>query len=87
GEWVKAPLLDGIDGPGTAPFLSAPDRKGNQWQFAVAWATPHDLSAGIVARAKGLNAHLLTELGVVDNTDIYRIMYYTLFGEWLGEAR
>ncbi|MCL0049428.1 alkaline phosphatase [Dehalococcoidia bacterium] len=87
GEWVKAPLLDGIDGPGTAPFLSAPDRKGNQWQFAVAWATPHDLSAGIVARAKGLNANLVTELGVVDNTDIYRIMYYTLFGEWLGEAR
>ncbi|MCL0063546.1 alkaline phosphatase [Peptococcaceae bacterium] len=85
GEWVKAPLLDGIDGPGTAPFLSAPDRKGNQWQFAVAWATPHDLSAGIVARAKGLNANLVTELGVVDNTDIYRIMYYTLFGEWLGE--
>ncbi|MCL0094546.1 alkaline phosphatase [Dehalococcoidales bacterium] len=87
GEWVKAPLLDGIDGPGTAPFLSAPDRKGNRWQFAVAWATPHDLSAGIVARAKGLNANLVTELGVVDNTDIYRIMYYTLFGEWLGEAR
>ncbi|MCL0060599.1 alkaline phosphatase [Dehalococcoidia bacterium] len=85
GEWVKAPLLDGIDGPGTAPFLSAPDRKGNRWQFAVAWATPHDLSAGIVARAKGLNANLVTELGIVDNTDIYRIMYYTLFGEWLGE--
>ncbi|MCL0049588.1 alkaline phosphatase [Peptococcaceae bacterium] len=91
GEWIKAPLLDGVDGPGTAPFLSAflsaPDREGNQWQFAVAWATPHDLSGGIVARAKGLNADLITELGVVDNTDIYRIMYYTLFEEWLGEAR
>ena len=84
GEWVQAPLLDGVDGPGTAPFLSAPDERGNSWQFAVAWATPHDLSAGIVARAKGLNANLVTELGVVDNTDIYRIMYYTLFGEWLG---
>ncbi|MCL0067930.1 hypothetical protein M1N67_03255 [Peptococcaceae bacterium] len=53
----------------------------------MAWATPHDPSAGIVVRAKGLNANLVTELGVVDNTDIYRIMYYTLFGEWLGEAR
>ncbi|MCL0107390.1 alkaline phosphatase [Peptococcaceae bacterium] len=78
--------LGGIDDLGVL-FQSAPDRKGNQWQFAVAWATSFDLSAGVVARAKGLNANLVTELGVVDNTDIYRIMYYTLFGKWLGEAR
>ena len=87
GEWVKALMLDGIDGTGTAPFLSAPDRKGNRWPFAVVWGTPHDKSAGIVTRAKGLNANLVRELGVVDNTDIYRIMYYTLFGEWLGAPR
>jgi len=53
----------------------------------VAWAIRHDLSGGVVVRAKGLNANLVTELGVVDNTDIYRIMYHTLFGKWLGEAR
>ncbi|MCL0061037.1 alkaline phosphatase [Dehalococcoidia bacterium] len=86
GEFVLAPM-DGVDGAGTELFLSAPDRKGNRWPFGVAWAIRHDLSGGIVARAKGLNANLVTELGVVDNTDIYRIMYYTLFGEWLGEAR
>ncbi|MCL0065401.1 5'-nucleotidase C-terminal domain-containing protein [Dehalococcoidia bacterium] len=86
GEFVLAPM-DGVHGAGTEPFLSAPDRKGNRWPFAVLWAMRHDLSGGIVARAKGLNADLVTELGVVDNTDIYRIMYYTLFGQWLGEAR
>ncbi|MCL0086330.1 hypothetical protein M1N52_03625 [Thermodesulfovibrionales bacterium] len=85
GAWVKGPALDGIDGPKTAPFHSAPDRYGERFPFAVAWATPHDLSAGIMARAKGLNAELVRELGVVDNTDIYRIMYYTLFDKWLGE--
>lgn len=84
GEFVLAPL-DGIDGAGTEPFLAAPDKKGNRGQFAVAWITESDVSGGIVARAKGLNAEKVTRLGVVDNIDIYRIMYYTLFGEWLGE--
>ncbi|MCI2425872.1 hypothetical protein LM597_00360 [Candidatus Acetothermia bacterium] len=40
-----------------------------------------------VVRAKELNAERVTQLGVVNNTDIYRIMYYTLFGRWLGESR
>jgi alkaline phosphatase len=84
GAWVRAPL-DGIDGAGTELFLAAPDREGNRWPFAVSWATRGDVSGGILARAKGLNAELVTRLGVVDNTDIYRIMYYTLFREWVGE--
>ncbi|MEN4007352.1 MAG: alkaline phosphatase [Methanobacterium sp.] len=79
GTWARAPM-DGIDGAGTALFLSGPDRKGNRWPFAVSWATRHDVTGGILARAKGLNAEMVTRLGVVDNTDIYRIMYYTLFG-------
>ncbi len=82
GEFVRVPL-DGIGGSHTEPFLSAPDREGNRLPFAVAWATRHDVAGGVVAGAKGLNAELLTELGVVDNTDIYRVMYYTLFGRWL----
>ncbi|MBT9164002.1 MAG: Alkaline phosphatase [Chloroflexi bacterium] len=82
GKFVRAPV-DGIDGAGTEPFLAAADKAGNRWPFAVTWATRHDLSGGIVARAKGLNAERVTELGVVDNTDIYRIMYYTLFDRWL----
>ena len=82
GKWVQVPL-DGIDGAGTEPFLMAPDRDGNRWPFAVLWVRS-DVGGHVVARAKGLNANVVTELGVVDNTDIYRIMYYTLFGEWLG---
>ena len=35
----------------------------------------------LVARAHGLNAGLLPLS--VDNTDIYRILYATLFGVWL----
>lgn len=82
GEHVKAPL-DGIDGAGTAPFMAAPDKAGQQLPFVVTWATRRDLSGGIIARAKGLNAGKVSYLGVVDNTDIYRIMYYTLFNIWL----
>lgn len=80
---VEAPL-DGIDGAGTLPYVSVRGRDGLERAFSVVWASPHDLSAGILARAKGLNAERVNSLGVVDNTDIYRIMYYTLFGRWLG---
>jgi len=82
GRFVRAPL-DGVDGAGTELFMSAPDRAGKRWPFAVAWAYRWDVSGGILVRAKGLNAERVTQLGVVDNTDIYRIMYYTLFGRWL----
>jgi alkaline phosphatase len=78
GKYVKAPL-DGIDGANTAPFMA----EGKQLPFVVTWATRHDLSGGVLARAKGLNADKVTQLGVIDNTDIYRIMYYTLFDRWL----
>jgi alkaline phosphatase len=84
GKYVKAPL-DGIDGANTEPFLAVADKEGERLPFAITWATRHDLSGGIVARAKGLNAKKVTKLGVVDNTDIYRIMYYTLFGKWLDK--
>lgn len=82
GIQIEAPL-DGIDGAASAPFVSAKGDDGLQRSFAVTWASPHDLSAGILARAKGLNAQRLSALGVVDNTDIYRIMYYTLFDRWI----
>ncbi|MCL0083911.1 hypothetical protein M1N77_05235, partial [Thermodesulfovibrionales bacterium] len=64
-------------------FMTAPDKNDRSWPFVVAWATRHDLAGGVVVRAKGLNAEMVTQKGVVDNTDIYRIMYYTLFGEKL----
>ena len=82
GIYVRAPL-DGIGGSHTTSFIAAPDRAGKQFPFAIAWATRHDLSGGIVVRAKGLNADMVSQFGVVDNTDIYSIMYYTMFNRWL----
>lgn len=82
GQPVSAPL-DGVDGAGTAPFISAPDRNGNTFPFAVTWATGSDVVGGILVRAEGLNAERVSALGVVDNTDIYRLMYWTLFDWWL----
>jgi alkaline phosphatase len=73
--------LDGPDGAGSLPFVAQPDRFGNRLRFGIAWANYDDLLGGIVARAHGLNAELLPT--AVDNTDIYRLLYATVFGEWL----
>jgi alkaline phosphatase len=73
--------LDGREGTETPPFMSAPDREGASWPFGIAWASFDDNLGGIVAKAHGLNAGLLPLN--VDNTDIYRLMYATVFGVWL----
>ena len=73
--------LDGINGTATLPFLTAKDKYGNQFQFAVAWSTNDDVYGSVVARAEGLNSELMK--GKIDNTEIYRIMYATLFGKIL----
>lgn len=70
--------LDGVKGTGTEPFLAAKDKNGNRFQFAVAWSTNNDVYGAIVAKAEGLNSELMK--GKIDNTEIYRIMYATLFG-------
>ena len=70
--------VDGREGTATLPFVSAPDAQGNRLYFGVLWATDGDVAGGVLARAHGLNAHLLPNN--VDNTDIYQIMYTTLFG-------
>ncbi len=69
--------LDGAAGTLTEPFMSAPDRAGRRWPFAIAWASLEDLSGGVLIRAAGLNADQVK--GTLDNTDIYRLMYLTLF--------
>jgi alkaline phosphatase len=74
--------VDGRDGTGSLPFIAAPDQFGERLGFAISWATYSDVYGGVVARAHGLNADLLPNN--VDNTDIYRLMYATLFGEWLN---
>lgn len=70
--------VDGRDGTGTLPFVAAPDARGNRFRFGILWATDGDVAGGVLARAHGLNAHRLPTN--VDNTDIYRLMYLTLFG-------
>ncbi len=71
--------LDGKDGTGTLPFITAPDQFGNRLRFGVCWATGNDdLAGGVIAKAHGLNSELLANN--VDNTDIYRLIYATLFG-------
>jgi alkaline phosphatase len=73
--------VDGIAGAGTAAFTSAPDRAGNRFHFGVVWATPVDTVGGIVVRAAGLNAERLPVS--VDNTELYDLMWETLFGREL----
>ncbi|RKY90908.1 MAG: alkaline phosphatase [Ignavibacteriae bacterium] len=74
--------LDGKNGQGTPPFISAPDKLGNTFPFAVVWSSYGDVCGSVVAKAEGLNAELMK--GKIDNTDIYRIMYATLFGKILN---
>ncbi len=75
--------LDGAMGTGSPPFISAPDRHGLRHAFGVAFAAYGDVAGGIVARAAGRNSDRLT--ATVDNTDIYRLIYLTMFGKTLGQ--
>ncbi|MBK1986445.1 alkaline phosphatase [Sphaerospermopsis aphanizomenoides BCCUSP55] len=73
---------DGKEGTGTLPFISAPDKQGRRFPFAISWSGFGDNAGGIIAKAHGFNAGLLN--GTVDNTDIYRLMYRSLFGKELS---
>lgn len=73
--------LDGVDGTGTMPFVSAPDRTGRTFPFAVVWASGDDIGSGVIARGAGLNSEMLVPSSGVANTDIYRMLYFTLFGQ------
>ncbi len=73
--------IDGSEGTGTKPFLSKPDKNGRVMPFAIVWSCYGDITGGVIARAHGLNSDKMN--GKIDNTDIYRIMYLTLFGSWL----
>ncbi len=79
-DWNGAPM-DGVAGTGTLPFISAPDKNGNTFPFAILWGSKDDLYGSVIARAAGLNANLMKIN--FDNTDVYRMMYATLFGVYL----
>lgn len=81
--------LDGVEGRGSRALLSAPDARGQALPFAIAWTGQSDVAGAILSRAQGLNAHHLREsfYGRFDNTDVYRLMYLTLFGVPLPAAQ
>jgi alkaline phosphatase len=69
-------------GAGSFGGLTVDDAK---LPFAVTWATVQDTAGAIISRAQGRNAKLLrTRFSArFDNTDVYRMMYFTLFGKVL----
>lgn len=69
---------DGPEGTYSLPFVAKPDQAGKELRFGICWATDGDVAGAVIAKAHGLNAELLPNN--VDNTDIYRMMYATLFG-------
>ena len=71
---VQAPLDRQANG---LPFVSQANKKGVVMPFAIAWPTRMDTGTGIVVKAEGFKAQQVT--GVLDNTDIYKIMRRTLF--------
>jgi alkaline phosphatase len=73
--------IDGTKGTNSLPFVAKPDRYGTELRFGLGWVSRDDLAGGVVAKAHGLNSALLPNN--TDNTDIYRMMYATLFGRWL----
>ncbi len=70
--------IDGLDGPGSTPFMAAPDRNGLSMPFRIQWAAQDDVTGGILVRAEGLNAHRVQ--GSMDNTEIAPLIRRTLFG-------
>ena len=63
------------------PFASVPDKKGLSLPFAIVWPTKTDSGTGVLVKGVGLNAHQIK--GTLDNTEIYKIMRQTLFGNEL----
>ncbi|MEO0936264.1 MAG: alkaline phosphatase, partial [Cyanobacteria bacterium J06641_2] len=78
---VRVPL-DGQNGADTEPFVSAaatnPSAEGTTYEFGVSYAGTPDFAGNIVTKAHGMNADQLP--ATADNTDMYRLMYETLFG-------
>lgn len=78
-------FLDGVNGSTAStdfpwrPFTSGNSLDGPMGNFGVAWAGTPDFTGSIVAKAYGMNADTLPT--TVDNTEIYDLMYRTLFGE------
>jgi hypothetical protein len=71
-------ILLGQQGRHGDVFMSAPDAQGVSHAFGIAYVGYNDVAGGILVRAAGLNADRVEPL--MDNTEVYRLMYETLFG-------
>lgn len=65
--------LDGRAGTSSLPFQSA------GINFGISWATGDDVAGGILVRAAGNGAEAVSQMGVVDNTDVYKLLRLALF--------
>jgi len=66
------------EGQPWTPFSSQDSIDGPMGNFGVVWAGTPDFPGSIVSKAYGMNANLLPS--TLDNTEIYALMYRTLFG-------
>ncbi|MBD2074313.1 hypothetical protein H6F86_10525, partial [Phormidium sp. FACHB-592] len=77
-------FLDGVNGSTASadfpwrPFTSMASLDGAMGNFAVGWVGTPDFPGSIVSKTYGMNAEQLPS--TLDNTEIYRLMYQTLFG-------
>ena len=77
-DGIQVPL-DGQTGNNTEPFVTGEsDADGDNFEFGLAYVSTADVAGSIVSKGYGLNSDLIED--TVDNTDMYRIMYQTLFG-------
>jgi hypothetical protein len=65
-------------------FMSAPDAQGERHAFGISFVGYDDVAGGILVRGAGLNSDRITPL--MDSTDVYSIMYETLFGAEPGQG-
>ena len=70
--------LDGVEGTQTMPFISKPDHFGTVHPFGIAWASTYDNLGSVISKAHGFNAKYLPVN--IQNKDIYKIFFKTLFG-------
>ncbi len=82
--------LDGVDGSTASeenpwvPFSAKDSIDGEMGDFGISWVGTPDVPGSIVSKTYGMNADKLPS--TVDNTEIYDIMYETLFGVTPEEA-
>jgi alkaline phosphatase len=65
-------------------FMSAPDAQGERHAFGLSFVGYNDVAGGILVRGAGLNSDMIEPL--MDSTEIYSIMYRTLFGDEPGQG-